>query len=56
MNNQTDEKDLVIGQLSTNSGSEIGRLLQQNARLTVLASQLQAEVKQLKDKYEPETN
>ncbi|HIW70992.1 MAG TPA: hypothetical protein H9875_00045 [Candidatus Levilactobacillus faecigallinarum] len=44
-----DQKDIIISQVSSAAGGEIAELLQRNARLTVLAAQLQTENKKLKE-------
>lgn len=44
-----DQKDIIINQVSSAASGEIAELLQRNARLTVLAAQLQSENKKLKE-------
>lgn len=56
-----DQKDIIISQVSSAAGGEIAELLQRNARLTVLAAQLQTENKKLKEendalKTKPKSN
>ncbi|GEO70547.1 hypothetical protein [Levilactobacillus acidifarinae] len=56
-----DQKDIIISQVSSAAGGEIAELLQRNARLTVLAAQLQTENKKLKEendalKAKPKSN
>lgn len=49
---QPDEKDLVINQLSASTGLQLGNLYQQNAKLAVVLAKSQKEVDTLKKENE----